>query len=62
MQTPNKRDKQSLEKFLHQAEVLFDGRTYKLTPEERLQIEDALEAAFWDAKQRNKRKKDRKQS
>lgn len=52
-----KRDRESLERFLGQAEVLFDGRVYKLTPEERKQIEEALEAAFWDAKRRNRRRR-----
>lgn len=46
-----------LEKFLNDAEVLFDGNTYKLNVEERQQIQEALEMAFWDAKERNKRKK-----
>ncbi|WP_302486711.1 XRE family transcriptional regulator [uncultured Megamonas sp.] len=46
-----------LEKFLNEAEVLFDGNTYKLNVEERQQIQEALKMAFWDAKERNKRKK-----
>lgn len=46
-----------LEKFLKEAEVLFDGNTYKLNIEEKNQIREALEMAFWDAKERNKRKK-----
>lgn len=46
-----------LEKFLNEAEVLFDGNTYKLDEKDKKQIQDALEMAFWDAKQRNKRKK-----
>ena len=46
-----------LEKFLKEAEVLFDGNTYKLNIEEKNQIQEALEMAFWDAKERNKRKK-----
>ena len=46
-----------LEKFLKEAEVLFDGNTYKLNIEKKNQIQEALEIAFWDAKQRNKRKK-----
>ena len=55
-----KKDRENLAKFLNQAEVLFDGRTYKLTPEERSQIEDALKAAFWDAKERNRRQRVKK--
>lgn len=46
-----------LKKFLNEAEVLFDGNTYKLNTKERQQIQEALEMAFWDAKERNKRKK-----
>ncbi len=44
-----------LQKFLNEAEVLFDGNTYKLTADDRKQIESALETAFWDAKERNRR-------
>ena len=46
-----------LEKFLKEAEVLFDGNTYKLKKKKKNQIQEALEMAFWDAKERNKRKK-----
>lgn len=46
-----------LEKFLKEAEVLFDGNTYRLNIEEKNQIQEALEMAFWDAKEINKRKK-----
>lgn len=46
-----------LEKFLKEAEVLFDGNTYKLNIEEKNQIQEALEMAFWDAKKEiNERK------
>lgn len=48
-----------LEKFLKEAEILFDGNTYKLNIEEKNQIQEALEMAFWDAKERNKRKKNK---
>lgn len=48
-----------LEKFLKEAEVLFDGNTYRLNIEEKNQIQEALEMAFWDAKERNKRKKNK---
>ena len=47
-----------LVKFLNQAEVMFDGDTYKLNDDDRKKIRAALELAFWDAKERNKRKKD----
>lgn len=47
-----------LTKFLNQAEVMFDdGDTYKLNDDDRAKIRAALELAFWDAKERNKRKK-----
>ena len=46
-----------LVKFLNQAEVMFDGDTYKLNDDDRKKIRAALELAFWDAKERNKRKK-----
>ena len=46
-----------LEKFLKEAEVLFDGNTYRLNIEEKNQIQEALEMAFLDSKERNKRKK-----
>lgn len=51
------KDDKALHKFLNEAEVLFDGNTYKLTVDDRKQIEEALEMAFWDAKKRNRRKK-----
>ena len=51
------KDDKALHKFLNEAEVLFDGNTYKLTTADREQIQEALEMAFWDAKRRNKRKK-----
>lgn len=50
-------NQKDLTKFLQEAEVLFDGNTYKLNLEEKKQIQEALEIAFWDAKKRNKRKK-----
>ena len=46
-----------LVKFLNQAEFMFDGDTYKLNDDDRAKIRAALELAFWDAKERNKRKK-----
>lgn len=45
-----------LEKFLKEAKVLFDGNTYRLNIEEKNQIQEALEMAFWDAKEINERK------
>nr|WP_269141110.1 helix-turn-helix transcriptional regulator [Pectinatus frisingensis] len=46
-----------LVKFLDQAEVMFDGDTYKLNADDREKIRAALKLAFYDAKKRNKRKK-----
>lgn len=45
-----------LNKFLCQAEVMFDGDIYKLTSDDREKIRAALKLAFYDAKKRNKRK------
>lgn len=42
-------------KFLEQSEVMFDG--VPLTEEDKEKVRKALELAFWDAKQQNKRKK-----
>ncbi|WP_196590500.1 helix-turn-helix domain-containing protein [Pectinatus frisingensis] len=53
-----KKDLGNLDKLLQQAEVTFDSDTYKLTDDDRTKIRSALELAFFDAKKRNKRKKD----
>lgn len=42
-------------KFLDESEVMFDG--VPLTEEDKEKVRKALELAFWDAKQQNKRKK-----
>ncbi|WP_196592454.1 helix-turn-helix domain-containing protein [Pectinatus frisingensis] len=47
-----------LTKFLNQTEIMFDGETYKLNPESRQKLRNALEFAFYEAKKMNKRKKD----
>jgi len=44
-------------KFLEQSEVMFDGETYNLDEEDKKTLRDALEYAFWHAKQKNKRVK-----
>jgi len=44
-------------KFLDQAEVMFDGELYKLDEDDKEKVRQALEYAFWHAKQKNKRKK-----
>jgi transcriptional regulator with XRE-family HTH domain len=55
--TPREKDPADLTKFLNQAEIMFDGDLYKLTESDREKIRAALKLAFWDAKERNKRKK-----
>ncbi len=52
------KDERDLNKFLERAEVMFDGDTYKLTADDREKIRAALKLAFYDAKKRNRRKKD----
>jgi len=42
-------------KFLNQSEVMFDGIV--LSESDKEKVRKALELAFWDAKQQNKRKK-----
>lgn len=54
---PTPKQPKDLVKFLNQAEVMFDGDTYQLNDDDRKKIRAALELAFWDAKERNKRKK-----
>lgn len=44
-----------LQKFLNQQEIMFDG--VPLTDDDKEKIRKALEIIFWDAKQKNKRKK-----
>ena len=44
-----------LQKFLDQQEIMFDG--VPLTDDDKEKIRKALEIIFWDAKQKNKRKK-----
>lgn len=60
--TYNKSDERKqpkdLTKFLNQTEIMFDGETYKLNPESRQKLRNALEFAFYEAKKMNKRKKD----
>ncbi len=47
-----------LNKFLQQAEIIFDGDTYNLDDKERALVMKSLEVAFAAAKKANKRKKD----
>lgn len=44
-------------KFLEQSEVMFDGEIYNLDEDDKKKMREALEYAFWHAKQKNKRKK-----
>ncbi|MDD4601589.1 hypothetical protein SDC9_04177 [bioreactor metagenome] len=54
--TPPRHNKpKDLLKFLDESEVMFDG--VPLTEEDKEKVRKALELAFWDAKQQNKRKK-----
>lgn len=55
---PSKRDLNDLAKFLNKTEVMFDGDTYNLSEEDQQKLRNALEFVFWDAKRKNKRKKD----
>ena len=54
----SKRDLNDLAKFLNKSEVMFDGDTYNLSEEDQQKLRNALEFVFWDAKRKNKRKKD----
>ncbi len=47
-----------LKKYLDRSEVMFDGETYNLTPEEKEMVMQSLKVAFYAAKRANKRKKD----
>lgn len=51
------RMQKDLNKFLEQAEIIFDGNTYNLTEDEKDMVMKSLEVAFYAAKQANKRKK-----
>ena len=53
----SKRHPKDLNKFLEQAEIVFDGDTYNLSDDERQMVMKSLEVAFYAAKQANKRKK-----
>lgn len=50
------RDQRDLDKFLEQSEVMFDGELHQLDDEGREMLRDALKYAFWQAKEKNKRK------
>lgn len=50
------KDQRDLNKFLQQSEVMFDGELHHLDEEGREMLRDALKYAFWQAKEKNKRK------
>lgn len=57
--TPEKisaRDQRDLDKFLQQTDIMFDGELHHLDDEGRQLLRDALKYAFWQAKEKNKRK------
>ena len=53
----SKRHPKDLNKFLEQAEIVFDGDTYNLSDDERQMVMKSLEVPFYAAKQANTRKK-----
>lgn len=53
--SPEQKKPKDLGKFLEQSEVMFDG--IPLTGDDKEKIKKSLEIIFWDAKQKNKRKK-----
>lgn len=50
------KDQRDLDKFLQQSEIMFDGELYQVDEEGREMLRDALKYAFWQAKEKNKRK------
>lgn len=50
------KDQRDLDKFLEQSEIMFDGELHQLDDEGREMLRDALKYAFWQAKEKNKRK------
>lgn len=53
----HKKSQNDLNKFLSQAQVVFDGELYSLDDDDRQLVMKSLEVAFAAAKQANKRKK-----
>lgn len=54
-ESPEPKKPKDLLKFLDESEVMFDGDTYKLNEEDKKKIKAALELAFWDAKEQNRK-------
>ena len=50
------KDQRDLDKFLQQSEIVFDGELHQLNDEVREMLRDALKYAFWQTKEKNKRK------
>jgi len=47
-------------KFLDHAEVMFDGEVYNLSDGDKAKVRAALELAFWDAKEENRRNRQKR--
>lgn len=45
-----------LNQFLDNSEILFDGELHKLDDDDRKMMRQAIEFVFWQSKQKNKRK------
>ncbi|WP_330366115.1 helix-turn-helix transcriptional regulator [Phascolarctobacterium faecium] len=52
-----KKTPKDLAKFLENTEVMFDGEVHHLDEEDKQKLKNALEFVFWQAKEKNKRKK-----
>ena len=52
-----KKSPKDLAKFLENTEVMFDGEVHHLDEEDKQKLKNALEFVFWQAKEKNKRKK-----
>lgn len=50
------KDGRDLMKFLQQTDIMFDG--VPVSDEEKNRLQGYMEAMFWDAKQKNKKKRD----
>ena len=55
--TEEKKTPKDLAKFLENTEVMFDGEVHHLDEEDKQKLKNALEFVFWQAKEKNKRKK-----
>ena len=55
--TEAKKTPKDLAKLLENTEVMFDGEVHHLDEEDKQKLKNALEFVFWQAKEKNKRKK-----